>query len=413
MSTPVPPTTGDGPGDTTTDPTAAHRQALELEREKSRLAEERAAADHARAVALEERKAALATEKADLDDELAHGAAAATHDREHRTLVDTAMLEVATAGIDRSRDSAKFIQTAAAALMGAYTGLLALVFSVTERQLPLRGVYAATFLAASIALAVGYLAFVLRSRDMAGYVPGPSLVETQLRRTAKFLEWTNAAVTRRAWALRASVLAFGVGVAFIPAAFVGPTSAATPTAGAPEPPAIPERVPAALAEPARRLFEHQVDAYFEALGEDGAAANRGPGRPDGMPGRAGGGSGPAVDDADDDRCRLGLVRSCGWRTEDDVERNFRLLALGGLLLIIVGATVPDLLGRRSNPNGEQGDDGGTDPPPGERPGGPGGSGGSSRQAASGSPPAVAPTPTTVPTPPAAETGQDPGAPAPA
>jgi hypothetical protein len=430
------------------DPSAAHREALALEQEKARLAETRAAADHRRAVALEGRKAALAAEKADLDDQLAQESAAADHDREHRTLVHTAMVEVAKAGIDRSRDSAKFVQTAAAALMGAYTGLLALVFSVTGRQLPFRGVYAATFLGAAIAFAVGYLAFLYRSGTVDGYRPAPSIVETQLRRTANFVEWTNAAVTRRAWALRASVLAFGVGVAFIPAAFVGPTSAATPTAGAPEPPAIPERVPAALEEPARRLFEHQVDAYFEALGTAAPAVERGSGnpglgrgRPDGMPGPPGAGAGTDGADgteADDDGCPFGLVRSCGWRTEDDVERNFRWLALVGLAVVVGGAALPRWLPRSKGPGpgtaragngaggsggpgggvgtsgtsgpggsdrsqGSTGDEGshGTRGPTGPR--GPDGSGGSSTPSTPGDPgvqgsAAVAPGPMPMPTP---------------
>ncbi len=52
--------------------------------------------------------------------------AAAAADEELNKLFPTKVAEVAVAGIDRARDGAKFVQTAATAIFAIYTGLLAL-----------------------------------------------------------------------------------------------------------------------------------------------------------------------------------------------------------------------------------------------------------------------------------------------
>ena len=78
---------------------------------------------------------------------------------ELRKQFHSTIIEVAKGGIERARDSAKYVQTAATAIMAVYTGVLALVFSVTDNPLPLRGAWAAVFLGLAIALATAYLAF--------------------------------------------------------------------------------------------------------------------------------------------------------------------------------------------------------------------------------------------------------------
>ncbi|HWM19950.1 MAG TPA: hypothetical protein VNO51_09695, partial [Ilumatobacteraceae bacterium] len=304
------------------DADAAHD--AELEKVKAQLAEAKAVLDQGRTKDVEQHKANLAQDQADLVDELAAESADAAQDRELRTLFHTKITDVASGAIDRSRDSAKFVQAAAAALMGAYTALLGLVFSVTGRTLPLRGVYSAVFLGVAIAMAVAYLAFLRQRSAINAYEPSTSLAETQLRRTSNFVEWMNAAVASGAWALRAAVIAFGIGVAFIPAAFVGPTSPSAPTAGAPEPPSIPAAVPEAIEEPALRLFEYEVDKYLASVEVTDPES-------------------PTAADVDTCSDVLSPFRSCGWTTETAVERSFRWLVLYSVLAISAVAILPGLV----------------------------------------------------------------------
>jgi hypothetical protein len=274
---------------------------LDVEDLKASLAETKAEEDHRRTSEQGASESEEAIDKADLDKEL-----------ELRGAYHQKIAEVAAGATERGRDSAKYVQTAAAALMGAYVALLGIVFSVTGEPLPLRGVYSSFFLALSIALAIAYLAYITRGDKSAAYEPGPTLAETQIKRTAAFVKWANAGAAKRRSALRASVAAFAFGVAFIPAAFIGP-AVETVTATPPSPPAIPSDVPDAIAEDATRLFREQVDAYFAALEPSPLSAT-------------------ALTS-----CTgwLDIRKTCGWATEIDVERSFRRLAIVGLALVIL------------------------------------------------------------------------------
>ena len=176
----------------------------------------------------------------------------------HQAVVDTSK-----ASLDRSRDSAKYVQTAAAAIGALYTGALGLVFSVTDHPLPIRGVWAMVFLGLAVALATAYLAFLTKPETLPMRARG-SLADRQLIRTAWYTRWVNAAVLDRRWAIRASVLALAFGVAFVPAPFVA--SARRPDVpAAPVAPAIPEQVADPVRPDAQRLFAAQVDAYVDAV----------------------------------------------------------------------------------------------------------------------------------------------------
>jgi hypothetical protein len=130
------------------------------------------------------------------------------------------------------------------------------------------------------------------------------------------------AVGNRRSALRASVIAFAFGIAFIPAAFVGATGGSATTAAAqPTPPSIPERVPAAIADDAARLFRYQVDAYFAEHEESAAdVASSGNGAPTPVTACSGYGQ---------------LFTSCAWTTDTGVERSFRRFAVLGLILVVL------------------------------------------------------------------------------
>ncbi|HET7121112.1 MAG TPA: hypothetical protein VFI17_07665 [Solirubrobacterales bacterium] len=181
--------------------------------------------------------------------------------------------EVAAGSVERSRDSAKYIQTASAAIATLYTGSLGLVFSVTDHPLPLRGVFATVFLGLSVALAAAYLAFITTPRRLKMFEGGASMTEQQMNRTAFLIKWVNTTVRDRRWAIRASVLCLGFGVAFIPAAFISShRPAAVPAA--PAAPTIPGEVAPSLTTQATKLFEAQAKGFEEAVEAQSSAVTK-------------------------------------------------------------------------------------------------------------------------------------------
>jgi hypothetical protein len=168
--------------------------------------------------------------------------------------------EVATGSVERSRDSAKYIQTAAAWIVTLYGALLALVFSVTDHPLPLRGAFPAFFLGLAVALAAAYLAFITTPRKVKMFEGGASLSEQQMNRTGFLIKWVNASILDRRWAIRASVLCLAFGVAFLPAPFVANHRPAT-APEAPAAPLIPAEVAPDFSAKALELFESQVASY--------------------------------------------------------------------------------------------------------------------------------------------------------
>lgn len=197
----------------------------------------------------------------------------ASHDAEIELnkLFHTTVTEVATGSIDRARDGAKFVQTAATAIFAVYTGLLGLVFSVTDHPLPLRGAYAGVFLGLSIAFGTAYLAYIGRPKRALAYALNPaSEDEMQLARTAFLARWVNETVASKRYATRASVLALLFGVLFIAAPFV---SSATPTES-PETvtvPAAPSAVAKGFEGPALEVYRAQVKDYEAAVAARAAA----------------------------------------------------------------------------------------------------------------------------------------------
>src|SRR5690349_11136386 len=68
---------------------------------------------------------------------------------------------LASASLERSRFAAETIQKASAAIAALYTGVLALVFSVTDNPLPLRGILAPIFLGLAVVLSSMYLTYIV------------------------------------------------------------------------------------------------------------------------------------------------------------------------------------------------------------------------------------------------------------
>jgi hypothetical protein len=211
----------------------------------------------------------IRTEK-DLDAAEAHRAfqrsrVAAGGDAEHalNKLFHETVAEVAKAGIERARDSAKYVQTAAAGIGALYTGVLGLIFSVTDHPLPVRGVYAAVFLGLAVALSTAYLAYLTQPEAPAQYAGGITLGDLQSNRTNYLVKWINASVHKRRWAIRASVLCLAFGVAFVAAPLVG-TSHPGAIPAAATPPDIPAQIAPQVAATAKTMFEQRVAAFTKA-----------------------------------------------------------------------------------------------------------------------------------------------------
>jgi hypothetical protein len=183
------------------------------------------------------------------------------------------LAEVAVGSIERARDSAKYIQTVAAWIATLYTALLALVFSVTDFPLPIRGVIPAVFLGLAVALAAGYLAFITTAKSIELYKGGTSLTEQQLNRTGYLVRWINSSVLDRRWAIRASVLSLAFGVAFIPAPFIAASRPAS-IPDAPAVPAIPGTIAPEVAGSATQFFKGQVKSYKAAATERNEAIKK-------------------------------------------------------------------------------------------------------------------------------------------
>lgn len=146
------------------------------------------------------------------------------------------MMEVAKASIERARDSAKFVQVAATAVAGIYTGVLGLAFSVAQNPLPTRGLIPTIFMGLAVALATGYLGFLTEPEDSAPLNPSGSPRVNSQRRTDFFVMWVRGIAMNRASMLRASVVSFVLGVILLPISIIDfrPSSDSPGGAGAPE-----------------------------------------------------------------------------------------------------------------------------------------------------------------------------------
>lgn len=137
---------------------------------------------------------------------------------------------VAAASPERARSAAETVQKASAAIAGLYTGVLALIFSVSGTQLPLRGIMAPLFLGLAVVLSTAYLAYFTRKedRDFPELATGGAYEPMAYKRIRSFIEITSLMAQRRSWMLRGAVLSLGIGLAAIALPFLsGPALAFT------------------------------------------------------------------------------------------------------------------------------------------------------------------------------------------
>jgi hypothetical protein len=134
--------------------------------------------------------------------------------------VNSAYLEAAKSSLDRSVARATFVQGAAAAVSGAYVGVLGFTFTVTQNKLPPRGIIPTVFLGVAIFLAAVYVSFVTKPEDVPVKPSDGSLFDIQRQRRNSFVSWISAPILRRRQYLQASVISLGIGALLLPLPFV-------------------------------------------------------------------------------------------------------------------------------------------------------------------------------------------------
>jgi hypothetical protein len=140
---------------------------------------------------------------------------------------------VASGSIDRSRQAATAVVTAASAILAVYTAVATLLLG-TDTTLPIRGLLGPIFLAIAIVLSTAYLAFITATRAVTGVDESGSWAENAYSRLNAFVTYTKNVVARRIWMLQGAVIALGVGAATLALPFFSP-GATTPPA---DPPAV-------------------------------------------------------------------------------------------------------------------------------------------------------------------------------
>jgi hypothetical protein len=162
-------------------------------------------------------EAKLEARKKRLDAEIARTAAEKNADLALEKAYVEAVFAAASASTARIRASGETVEKAAAAIVTLYTAILAVAFSVTENPLPFRAMFPAVLLGLALVLSVAFVAYIPK-----GPAPGRPEGDVGSGDLANdFVDWTELAALKRAYWLRASVLALGFSLFFLPAPFVG------------------------------------------------------------------------------------------------------------------------------------------------------------------------------------------------
>ncbi|WP_030527376.1 hypothetical protein LG324_09315 [Phycicoccus jejuensis] len=234
---------------------AAHAAGLAAQEERTTETHKSALASAAAAQA-----AATAELKADDDDARALAAADRAADLASLQAFATSLTTLAVGAVDRARSGADTVQKASAAIVTIYTGILGFVFVASDNPLPTRGVLAPVFLGAAVVLSTAYLAYVDgREASTRGPEAVGGVEPKVLARVNATVAAASAISTRRSYALRASVVALGVGLVYIVLPFVdlGSARAATPSAVA-SLPAWPTPAVSSPVELGAVVYEAQV-----------------------------------------------------------------------------------------------------------------------------------------------------------
>lgn len=158
--------------------------------------------------------------EAELKAEEDREAAAENWVRTYDQLYHQSLIGLAAASVDRASAAAELVQKSAAAIGTLYGAVLGVSFSVAQRPLPPRGLVPALFLALAIVLAMIYRAYLTYPQDIERPRPHTSPAVQVERLSDAFIIRANTIVDRRSYALRAGVVALGLGVALLPVPFI-------------------------------------------------------------------------------------------------------------------------------------------------------------------------------------------------
>ncbi|UOE43441.1 hypothetical protein [Agromyces larvae] len=188
---------------------------------------------------------------------------------------------VAVGALDRAKNAVTIVQATSAALVTIYTGIVGLVFTEADSGLPLRGVIAPLFFGAAVVFTAFYSAYLGEDVSHEAKTAFPTRGTTSSKvsqRINAVVAYVRNIVVRRAWALRAAVVALGFGLVALVFPFVDDADL-TALAGGPADggsdsewisPDLPtDPPPATLSEPLQALyFQAQID---DAVAEAEAA----------------------------------------------------------------------------------------------------------------------------------------------
>ncbi len=148
-------------------------------------------------------------------------------DNDHENALDQAIqdayIEVAKGDLERRTGRADLVQKAAAAIGSAYTGILALSFSLDKQQLlPAQGIVPTIFLGLAVCFSTAYIAFLRKPspRNEGAYTSTGIVPLDQVLRRNAFVNWATAGSWQRVYLLDASILCLGAGVIFLPSAYL-------------------------------------------------------------------------------------------------------------------------------------------------------------------------------------------------
>lgn len=130
---------------------------------------------------------------------------------------------LALGSLERSKFAAETIQKASAAIATLYTGVLALVFSITDNPLPLRGIIAPLFLGLAVVLSTVYLTYLVNPPriDPGWNLQSAAREKKAYARLNTFIDATSAIVKRQIELLGCALAALFVGLAAITLPFLG------------------------------------------------------------------------------------------------------------------------------------------------------------------------------------------------
>jgi hypothetical protein len=161
--------------------------------------------------------AKLDARKKRLDADVARAAAETNADLALEKAYFDAVLAATSTSTARIRASGETVEKAAAGIVTLYTAILAIAFSVTENPLPFRAMFPAVLLGLALVLSVAFVAYIPK-----GYAPSrPEGALSAADLANDFVDWSERTALKRAYWLRASVLALGLSLFFLPAPFVG------------------------------------------------------------------------------------------------------------------------------------------------------------------------------------------------